>query len=51
MVETKETLEDVRNKLITECHREPELQRSAYINGVLDMYNATKKLQEDIDTL
>ena len=46
-VETKETLEDVRNRLITECHAEPAEQKSGYVNGVLDMYNAAKKLQKE----
>lgn len=49
MVETEETLESVRNKLLTECPREPENQRSGYVNGVLDMYNAVKKLQRKGD--
>lgn len=44
-VETKETLEDIRNKLITECRSEPEKERPGYINGILDMYNAARKLQ------
>lgn len=42
-VEIKETLEDIRNRLVTQCRYEPEAQRAGYINGVLDMYNATKK--------
>lgn len=46
-VEVKETLEDIRNRLITECHKEPEAQRSGYVNGVLDLYNAVKKQQKE----
>lgn len=46
IVETKETLEDIRNRLITECRREPEAERAGYVNGVLDMFNAVKKLQK-----
>jgi hypothetical protein len=49
-VEIKETLEDIRNRLITECHREPEVQRSGYVNGILDFYNAIKH-QEDLESL
>ena len=46
-IEVKETLEDVRNKLITECKREPETERPGYVNGILDMYNAVRKLQDE----
>ncbi len=46
-VETKETLEDIRNRLITECRREPEIERPGYVNGILDFYNAIKH-QEDL---
>ncbi len=45
-VEIKETLEDIRNRLITECHKEPQEQRSGYVNGVLDMFNAVKRLEK-----
>jgi hypothetical protein len=46
-VEVKETLEDIRNRLITDCKREPEAERAGYINGLLDMYNAARKLQKE----
>lgn len=46
-IEIKETLEDIRNRLITECQREPEVQRAGYVNGVLDMYNAARKLKDE----
>lgn len=46
-VEVKETFEDVRNKLITDCRKEPEAERAGYINGVLDLYNAAKRLEKD----
>jgi hypothetical protein len=45
-VETKETLEGARNRLITESKLEPELQWPAYINGIMDMYNAAKRLSD-----
>lgn len=41
----KETLEDIRNRLITECRKEPEHERPGYVNGILDFYNEIKKLQ------
>jgi hypothetical protein len=43
----KETLEDLRNRLILECKVEPQEQRAGYVNGVLDMYNLAKKLKTD----
>ena len=45
-VEINETLEDVRNRLITECRREQDSERPGYVNGILDMYSAVKKLRE-----
>ena len=42
-VEAVETLEEIMNRLLNGCRKEPEAQRSGYINGVLDMYNEAKK--------
>lgn len=39
---TKDTIEDIRNRLIQTCPKEPQEQRSGYINGILDFYNAMK---------
>ena len=47
VTEIKETIEDVRNRLITECRREQESERAGYVNGVLDMYNEAKRLEKD----
>jgi hypothetical protein len=47
VTEIKETIENARNRLITECHKEPEAQRSGYINGVLDMYNEARKIKDE----
>lgn len=47
LTETKETLEELRNRLIAESRREPMEARPGYINGVLDFYNAVKKQQKD----
>ena len=49
VTEIKETIEDVRNRLITECRREQEAERAGYVNGVLDMYNAAKELERGKD--
>jgi len=46
-VNVKETLEDIRNRLITECKREQESERAGYVNGVLDMYNAAKEVKDE----
>jgi hypothetical protein len=46
VTEIKETIEDIRNRLITECKREPEANRAGYINGVLDMYNEVRRQNE-----
>lgn len=47
-IETKETLENIniRDRLLQESRLQPEVTRPGYVNGVLDMYNAAKKLQE-----
>lgn len=45
-VEIKETIEDIRNRLLTECKKEPEEQRAGYVNGILDFYN-TLRMQQD----
>ena len=47
-IEEIPALEDIRNRLITECHAEPVDQRAGYINGILDMYNEAKKRQEKL---
>ena len=46
-VNVKETLEDVRNRLLTECRREQESERAGYVNGVLDFYNEVRKLKDE----
>ena len=46
-VEVKETLEEIRNRLIAESRREPLEARPGYINGILDMFNAIKNQQKD----
>jgi hypothetical protein len=43
----KESLEDIRNRLIQDCSKEPEQQRSGYVNGILDFYNAAKKQEKE----
>jgi len=43
----KETLEEIRNRLISDCTKEPVDQRSGYINGILDFYSAAKKQREE----
>jgi len=44
------TIEDARNDLMTHCPKEPPEQRAGYINGVLDMYNAAKRLRDNSNT-
>ena len=44
-IEEIHSLEDIRNRLISACTAEPAEQRSGYINGILDMYNESKKRQ------
>ena len=41
-----ETIEEIRNRLITESRLQPELTRPGYVNGVLDFYNEIKKREE-----
>ncbi len=40
------SLEEIRNKLLTESRIEDEQQKAGYVNGVLDMYNEAKKRQK-----
>jgi len=42
----KESIESIRNRLITECRTEPEKERPGYVNGVLDYYNELRKQQD-----
>lgn len=41
-----ETIEEIRNRLITESKQQPEQTRPGYVNGVLDFYNEIKKREE-----
>jgi len=42
----QESIESIRNRLITECRAEPEKERPGYVNGVLDFYNELRKQQD-----
>ena len=41
-----ETIEEIRNRLLTESRLQPEQNRPGYVNGVLDFYNELKKKEE-----
>ena len=42
--QTVETLEEIRNRLLSESRKQKDDEKPGYINGVLDFYLEAKKI-------